>query len=609
MMDLMTPDTTGQGTQDVGRVLRPPAPEAPTTGVPYPADFWLPETGQGTYTHEQDVPRPDPQDTPALTQGTAAGVPQDTETVPQDTPQDARKVSRWRPSALLNRARDAWNDHQDSVRSTQDALRAAQRRAAQDEQAARDALSRESAVRRRRAARPQPGADTIAPIPHWMEILQVWGERLGGTALKISPLVVSGYFTYDVGRDAPLLMDGLVAFFLVGGLEGSVWYLNRLREKFKLENDSTLSITLAIFGIIGLIAAMIGGHAIWKSAGRVPIWIDLPGTDNRVPLAEVVPAIAVALMSAIGAFIWAKEATYKHRAKLRELGQIDPRAPKISAGAWVFTWWESICSLKHAFKYRVTTRPTDDWRHWKAAGKPAIWPVPDGFRWDGKSKRMIAVPLDELRDIAERDALLAAITGHREPPQDVPAITGHPRTGRPALPAAPTRNSSTGHGAVSNGTSPTASGTQGTGHHGAQDSPGGQDTSGSAAGAYGTDPTGAHGTQGGQGTRDGNGTGERDTVDLDARLLKHADKALIVIEMFDGKYGRPHWRTAERPPSVRAINTAIDSWRKENEGPDAGFNSKEIASQVQKLIIRLRETPELIDLVKVQAEVDEPTSS
>jgi len=451
-----------------------------------------------------------------------------------------------------------------------------------------------------------------------MEISQVWAERFGGTALKLSPLVASGYFTYDVGRDAPLHMNAFVALFLVGGLEGSVWYLNRLREKFKLENDSTLSIALAIFGIIALIFALIGGHAIWNSAGRVPIWIDLPGTGNRVPVAELVPAVAVALMSAIGAFIWAKEATYKHRAKLRALGQIDPRAPRISAGAWVFTWWESICSLRHAFKYRVTARPTEDWRHWKAAGKPKIWPMPDGFRWEPGSwwggGRLVAIPAEELRDMAERDVLLATIAGLQDAgrrdaaERDTPAITGRGPSGRPALPAGSTRVGGVGQGTPDGGTSPGSGGTPGGGQHGTQDGAGAAGGQGTPGSDHGTGDLNGHGTQDGNGTQDGHGTRAQDEVEIDARLLKHADKAMIIMGVFDGSTpARPHWRTSPKPPSVRAINAAIDAWRRENEG--STFNSKDISGLVQKLIIRMRGNPDVETLVRVQAEGDEqPTT-
>jgi len=616
MMDLMTPDTTGQGTQDAGHVLRAPAPQAPASGVPYPPDFWDQDTGHGTYSHEQDVPGPDPQDVPSpvqdTRQDTLAGAPQDTPDVPQDT----KTPSRWAVPALVSRAQVAWRRRQDGIRSTEDALRDAQRRARQDDQAARDALSRESTVRRRRAGRAEAGTDTVAPIPDWMKTSQVWAERLGGTALKLSPLVASGYFTYDVGRDAPLNMNAFVALFLVGGLEGSVWYLNRLREKFKLENDSTLSIAVAIFGIIALIFALIGGHAIWKSAGRVPIWIDLPGTDSQVPVAELVPAVAVALMSAIGAFIWAKEATYKHRAKLRALGQIDPRAPRISAGAWMFTWWESICSLRHAFKYRVTSRPTEDWRHWKAAGKPKIWPIPDGFRWDGQ--KLIAVPVDELRDMAERDALLATIAelhdaGRRHAEQrDTAAITGRGPAGRPALPAGPNHAGGAGHGTPNGGTSPAANGTQDGGQRGTQDGAGADGRRGTPGPDHGTDSPNGRGTQDGHGTQDGaqdgHGTRGSGEVEIDAKLLRHADKAMIVMGVFDGSTpDRPHWRTSPKPPSVRAINAAIDAWRRQNEG--STFNSKDIAGQVQKLITRMRENPDVETLVRVQAEGDEQPST
>jgi hypothetical protein len=658
IMVTMTPDATEHGTRDTGHSLRPASPSQAPTGVPYPANFWQEDTGHGTFSHEQgntpgvplvarNTSGPDPRDVPSIARNTttsdprdttesvprnSAAVPRDNTAVPQDSERNTTTVSRWTFRGLLDGTRDALQRRQDSVRSTEDARRGMQQQAKRDDQLARDTVSRES-TRKRRAGRQADTTDDIAPIPAQLKVAQVWAERIGGTILKLAPLVASGHFTYEVALDAPLNMDKFFALFLVGGLEGSVWYLNRLREKFKLENDSTASIGLAIFGIIGLIAALIGGHAIWKSAGQVAIMVGLPGTDQQVPIAELVPAIAIGLMSAIGAFIWAKEATYKHRAKLRALNLIDPAAPRISTGAWAFTWWESIWSLRHAFKYRITESPTDDWRHWKAAGKPRIWPIPAGFRWE--DKRLVPIPMQELRDMAERDTLLATITGQAEQdagrqdagqrqardagqrdslsaPRDTRAITGQRDTERPALTAGPRNTGGAEHGTPDHGTSSASStehGTRDTGQHGSRDSLAIAGAHGTADSDRGTAGPDGHGTWDTDGSRNTDGTGSRDNqVDIDAKLLKKADLAMIVMGELDGKDGRPNWETMTTLPSVRAINGLIDAYRKRTEGPEAKFNSNGIAATVQTLLTRMRENPALIEIVRLQADLGNPNN-
>lgn len=637
MMSFMEPDATGHRTQDTGQPSRPvfvPAPpetqDTAINGVPLPLVLRPAVTGHGT----QDVPDGTPRDTPrnvppALTvsvmpditprQNTGHGTPAPARDTEQDVPQqDATGTgqedgtSRGMFRKIGAKVRDVYRDRQDAVRSTEEALRIAQQNAERDAQIARDAVSRETTSRRRRTSK-VADAPEIAPIPPWMAQAQVWAERIGGTLLKLSPLIASGYFTYDVGTEAPLNMNAFVAIFLVGGLEGSLWYLNRLREKFKLENDSTASISAVIFGIIGLIFVLLSGHAIWKSAGAEPIMITLPwfkddltGQMHQVPLDQLVPGIAVALMSAIGVFIWAKEATYKHRAKLRELGQIDPRAPRISAGAWVFTVWESFWSLRHSFKYRITQSPTDDWRHWKAAGKPKIWPIPEGFRWDGK--RLMAIPMDELRDMAERNELLARITGRDAiteqqdvGQQDTIVVPSELGTGRPAgrrelnggtpppvvPPAGGTQNGTAG--GTSRGTQDGTHGTSRTGQNGA----GPQNGNGTHGNGNGTDPAGGNGTQDGDGTQDVPQDTDGTLTDQErADVLKYGAHLLVITEAF------PDWRTSAKLPAVRKINAAIDTHRKDTEGPNAKFNSLDVSGKVQAALSNMRRDPSLLDTIR-----------
>jgi hypothetical protein len=628
MMSFMEPDATGHGTRDTGQPSRPASvthtPEtqnARNTDVPLAAiDRWF-TTGHGTRDAQRDTAQDAQQNTappttpPTLRDGTPPqnaghGTPAPAQNAGQDTVRDAgdtavqdNGTSRSLFRSLSDKARNAYRERQDGVRSTADARRVMQQNIERNAQTARDAVSRDTTGRRRRAGRVVETPE-LAPIPEFMLKMQVWAERIGGTVLKTSPLIASGYFTYQVGTDEPLNMNKYVAIFLVLGLEGAVWYLNRLREKFKLENDSTMSISLVIFGIIGLIFTLIGGHAIWKSTGAKPILVDLPFLDSQVPIDKLVPAIAIALMSAIGAFIWAKEATYKHRAQLRAMNRIDPAAPRISAGAWVFTWWESVWSLRHAFKYRITETPTDDWRHWKAAGKPKIWPIPDGFRWDGK--RLVAIPLEELREMVERDALLAALAGRNAGQQDagqqdtltVPSQLGTGRTterrelpgGTPVPPVPPANG--TGNGTNDGTHSGTQDGTHGTSRTG-QNSGGAQNGNGTRTGHHRTDTTETNGTQNTDRTQDvSQDTGGTLTDEQRAEIIKYSSHLLAVTDAF------PDWRTSLKLPAVRKINAAIDAHRKSTEGPDAKFNSLGVAGDIQTALGNLRRDPAMLDMIR-----------
>lgn len=630
MMSFMEPDATEHRTQDTGQPSRtvpvsvtPHGQDANHDGVPHSLARGDAEAGHGTQDVPHGTPRDSQQDTPptvlrnATTEqnaghGTLTGAQDTGQSVPQNTPaiteQDSG-TSRGLFRRATAKAQDAYRARQDAVRSTEDARRVMQQNAERNAQIARDAVSRDSSASRRRRTGRTGDTPEVAPIPLWMAKAQVWGERIGGTLLKLSPLIASGYFTYEVGTEAPLKMNAFVAIFLVGGLEGSLWYLNRLREKFKLENDSTASISAVIFGIISLIFSLLSGHAIWKSAGAEPIMITLPGFKDdltgklhQVPLDQLVPGVAIALMSAIGVFIWAKEATYKHRAKLRELGQIDPRAPRISAGAWLFTVWESFWAMRHSFKYRITHSPTDDWRHWKAAGKPKIWPLPDGFRWDGK--RLMAIPMDELRDMAERNELLARIAGRDVTAeqqdagqQDPIVVTAELGTGRPAgrrelpggtgSPSAP-RNNGTGNG-TTGGTQDGTHGTFSTGRHNGE----AQNGNGTHANDNGTEPTGTNGTQNTNGTQDvPRDTGGTLTEEDEAEILKYSAHLIAVAHAF------PDWETSEKLPGVRPINRAIDAYRKATDGPEAKFNSLDVAAKVQAALAKMRRKPALLDTIR-----------
>lgn len=217
----------------------------------------------------------------------------------------------------------------------------------------------------------------LAPIPRKLRKAGVWSDRTVASVVLLAPLVVSGYYTVHTGMDAPLNMDQGVALAFTGGLEGSVWYLLQLRERFRLEGYSTFSLTAAIVAIIGLIASMLGGHAIWQALGSSPIKVPLPFSEASVPLSDVVPALAISLMSAIGSFVASKRATFKHRERLRAQGRIDAAAPRFSTASWFWCPWETFWSLRHAIKFRLSSPivAVEDWRLWKMSKKPDVWPL------------------------------------------------------------------------------------------------------------------------------------------------------------------------------------------------------------------------------------------
>jgi hypothetical protein len=600
MMVTMTTDATGRGTRDTGHTvpdLRAPTPDTSRT-VGVPSAYALPEgiTGHGTRdtrrdtvpSAAQDAPRPDPRDVPRDAQrDTPINGTRDTD--PDGTPNG---TSRWFVPRLVASYRDARDTRKQAERDTVAARQAARDVAAQDVSTARDALTREATRSRRRAGGGAATTDTdrIAPIPDGMVKAGIWMDRAAGFAVPTAPLLVSAWATIHVGQDEPLKMGWLAVAFTLG-LEGSVWYLNRLREAFKLEGDSTFSFNVSIAGIITLIFGLIGGHAIWNSAGRQALLIHVPGVEAQVPLSEVMPAIAVAIMSAIGAYVWAKKATFRHRAKLRAMNQIDPRAPKFALGRWVSAPRETFFSLRHAFRYGITEAKVavTDWRVWKATGKPAIWPVPPGFRYvDGKLTQMT---IEELQQDAARDALVAEIiardtdtAGQQDTrPAEHGTATGR-ATARPALTNGTPSGTPTGHSTALNGTSRT-------GQHGTRDADTPRDTDGTP---NGTPPAVDHGTRDtGHGTRDTDGTPGADGADV----LKYAEHLIAVTDAF------PQWQTGALP-AVRKITAAIDEYRRRNDG--GSYNSNATSAAVQRALVKLREQPQLLDLIRVQQE--EPTA-
>lgn len=618
MMVTMTPDATGHGARGTGHLdsrpaLRASAPEnhPGVPLIPLPAGHGAGrDTGRPDETPARDASGPDPLPVPSHT-ARDAGHPEARDTPKHGTPDGTPDApSRGWIARAITRLRDAHTARVTRLRDSETAQRAARDTARHTAAETRDALMREAGRARRRPGTPGgPEGDKIAPVPMWMQKASVWGMRVVGALLPLSPLLVSGFATIQVGRDEPLKM-GWVAIFFTLGLEGAVWYLAKLRELFRLEGDGTGSLGLGIYSILALIFGLLSGHAIWNSAGRQPIDISIPGTEATVPLSELVPALAIAVMSAIGTFIWAKKATYQHRAKLRAMDMIDPRPPKFSSGAWMLAPWETFRALRHFYKYRIAGSAdlvTKDWRLWRASGKPKIWPIPVGFRYEGR--RFIQLTADELRDTVARDTLIADLiqrdtvaAGHHAP-------TGHPETGRPAeltghgsrvsgtphqLPSGTPDAAATGHLTAGHGTpngtpygAPHGArhGTPRTGHSGTRDTDVARDANGTIDPATNGTPD-SHGARDADGAPDG--TGHLD--DDDVAALKDSAYVMIIAERVGD------WATSIRPPSVRRIVAEINAFRQETE--NGSFASKDIAGRVQRSLIRFRDNPDLFVLAR-----------
>jgi hypothetical protein len=341
--------------------------------------------------------------TPAETQPSLTG---DAETSRNETA--ASRFSGWRRSKAVSA----------ETAAEQRRLRDARRR---DEETARIAAANASARRSRKAAADRQDAaasdDVQAPVPAWMRVTGIWSDRSVSGLVRMAPLLVSGTATMMVGMAQPLDMGWPIALAFTLGLEGSLWAIQRLREQFVLEGIGTTSLAAAIYGIITLIFSLVFGHAIWVASGSKVVAVTVPLLEARVPLSDVVPAIAVALMSAIGVFVWAKTNAFKNRVKLRAENRLDPPVPKFSPASWVFCPWETIWSLRHAVKYRLSS-PVDaveDWRLWKMCNKPAVWPLPS----------------------LETPAIETPETSRPSQPLRVVSTTGLAETSQPSLVSAP----------------------------------------------------------------------------------------------------------------------------------------------------------------------------
>jgi len=278
----------------------------------------------------------------------------------------ASRLSAWRRARVVSA----------ETRAEQERL--VRLRREQEQRETQERASQAAATKRRSSSRgleTEPGDDVIAPLPMWLRVAGVWFNRTFGALPLAAPLVVSAIFTIKSGVAEPLSLPDGVALALALAFEGGIWKTATLYEKTRIEGDSTAGHRLLLAALILLNAAFILSHSIFE------LTQDLARTDtvevDAAMVAKWAPAMIVALMSTMGVLIWGKQAAYKHRARLREKGLVDARAPKFSAMSWILCPWDTWCSLKHATRYRLSSPilAVEDRRLWKMSGKPKVWPA------------------------------------------------------------------------------------------------------------------------------------------------------------------------------------------------------------------------------------------
>ena len=554
---------TGHGTRDTERPAGTHTAQQPAESVPpshltglavRDAAYRTPrDTGHGTRT--APVPSPAPNGTSRAANGT-----RDTR---HDSERDTRpgllsRIAARYAASRTARARTA--EHQKELQAASRAARDA------TEQAVRDAAARTAAERKRASRTGQqdvPRAEDIAPIPNGMRKFGIWAERTIGELPLASPLIVSGYFTFKVFHDAPLSAPWAIALLVTLGLEGGLWKLVRIRHRMLIDGYSVIGLTAGIGAYLAFISSLIFGHAYYLAweASRKAAGADITAADVAIDWKAWGPAAGVAVISAFGVFISSKDARYKARVEMARQELLDKRAAKFAVASWFWTPWETFWAFRHSIKYRIQSPvlAVDDWRLWKITGRPALWPAPEGFRYvDGN---LVA---------DERD------TGHGT--RDTVGGTPVQRT---------VRDNGTLNGTL-NGTPSRSVPLAATEHHGTRDTT-------NATGHHGTPPARPDTTPDAQhGTRDSNGTQDtpRDTLDALADDLRYAEHLLVVTETFK------NWQT--RTPAVRAIRDAIHASRMATDG--GSFRSMDVASSVQKALVRLRDRPELLDAMKVETD-------
>lgn len=255
-----------------------------------------------------------------------------------------------------------------------------ERLAAEQREADRRTAATRSALRARTTNRTTSGSgarEEIAPIPRRMVWVGIWLARTFGALPLVAPLIVSGWFTMNVFRADPIFAPDPIALLITLALEGGVFKLVKVYGDTLLEGDSTIGLRLGIGVYLAVISGLIYWHA-WHLAGLAAEQHGLPAAAGHLGWGWL-PAAGTALFSALGVFICGKDARFQHRVALRAADRVDRQAPKFSAWSWVLCPWETPWAFRHAVKFRLE-RPSaavDDYRLWKEAGKPTIWPELD----------------------------------------------------------------------------------------------------------------------------------------------------------------------------------------------------------------------------------------
>ncbi len=365
-----------------------------------------------------------------------------------------------------------------------------------------------------------------------------------------APLIASGWFTYlvvsdEYGLDQPLP----IAVTMVLGLEGVVWTLAKLYEKRLVAGHSTIADRLGIMAVVGAIGSLIYWHSMTeakaKTAAAKAAAIAAGADPDTIPnaTADWRGAAIAASMSAIGVFVYGRKARWNRRLELEAEGRVDMQALRIGFWQWVASPWESFWSFRHGMKYRIK-RPTEavrDWRLWKQAGKPKLWPPAMAAGSDGTgTDEMISVPAwmiaELLGDAASTGTTVGSLT--RYPVPTSPGPTGTAGT------------AGTGTGRM------LAAGTGGTGGTAA----------GTAATLAGTGEAGTGGT--------GTGGTAADSPTIAQYRTRNAARLDKIRKALDGTDGRPDWRTiAESELTLSLITSA------------GGFSNRADAGQCKNVLL------------------------
>jgi hypothetical protein len=497
----------------------------------------------------------------------------------EHTPEHLRAGAfrRWRNARRLAAERTA--GERNAAQAERNAQRDVDRR--NREQARNDA--RMVAVRSRRNMRngtERQSDDSLAPVPTWMRIFGVWIHRVFGSLPLVAPLVVSGYFTCKVFVDEPLNAHLAVALIVTLALEGGLYKLVTLESRTLLEGDSTIAIRVWIGIWITMIGSLIFAHAVILEATKQGLNFD---TIDQVNLGwSWIPAAGSAAFSVLGVAIYRREARFQHRVALRAKGRVDKQAPKFSLLSWLLLPWETFWAFRHAIRFRLD-RPLDainDYRYWKAAGKPKLWPDPAELITAGELDpaelirrvevaspvlaRTLAIRYADVLHDAATDGTLSEFLAPATLARMERDLNGTGRNGTRSLGPAPV-------------SAPPAlpAGTAGrdTGRNSERYAERNGTRNGTPDGAEQHTVDNGTAPETGDGTR--NGT-ERSGTD---GTIPHLSHVLDVTAKFSG------WQL--QVPSVRGIRDAVDTAVKARGNP-AGFSSMSISSDVRKFLMKVQ---------------------